>query len=231
MGLFDWLFGRRRQQDEVRRLWELTLRVVRDDATQLAMAPAEIRERYAAGPDWDRDPAGVGPFGHDPRNPIPVCGPIGALGYLSSLETEAGERILFQRIGAVGLIDAFEAVTFTGSAWFILWVDVYHPRKSRALPDGFRFTEQLPQFSGFCTRVPDFPRSFLEAKHRYAPQLAMFYIPGSLVGDAIRGDAFHRPPEHLAALEAVAAGLTSSLTADGTLTVTPQAMPGDRTRH
>ena len=71
MGLFGWLFGRRRRQDEVRKLWELTLRVVRDDATQLAMAPAEIRERFAAERASttiaDTGPRGVGRRGWSSR--------------------------------------------------------------------------------------------------------------------------------------------------------------------
>ncbi|MCY4364582.1 MAG: hypothetical protein OXE42_20765, partial [Gammaproteobacteria bacterium] len=80
-------------------------------------------------------------------NPIPVNGSIGQLAYLSKLETERGERILFHRIGAVDTIDVFEAVTFSGSEWFILFVDLYHPRRSRLTPDGFRFTQEVGQFS------------------------------------------------------------------------------------
>src|SRR3546814_10801196 len=71
--------------------------------------------------DWSSDvrssdlPNGSGPFGFTETNPIPVNGPIGQLAYLSRLETQSGQRILFHRLGAIDKVDVFEAVTFDGS--------------------------------------------------------------------------------------------------------------------
>src|SRR3546814_13912845 len=85
--------------------------------------------------DWSSDvrssdlPNGSGPFGFTETNPIPVNGPIGQLAYLSRLETQSGQRILFHRLGAIDKVDVFEAVTFDGSGWFIFFVDLYHPRR------------------------------------------------------------------------------------------------------
>src|SRR3546814_6579765 len=71
--------------------------------------------------DWSSDvcssdlPNGSGPFGFTETNPIPVNGPIGQLAYLSRLETQSGQRILFHRLAAIDKVDVFEAVTFDGS--------------------------------------------------------------------------------------------------------------------
>jgi hypothetical protein len=64
----------------------------------------------------------LAPLVSQETNPIPVNGPIGELAYLSKLETVQGERILFHRIGTVNMIDVLEAVTFSGSEWFILFI-------------------------------------------------------------------------------------------------------------
>src|SRR3546814_16452740 len=82
-----------------------------------------------SAPAYDKDPNGSGPFGFTETNPIPVNGPIGQLAYLSRLETQSGQRILFHRLGAIDKVDVFEAVTFDGSGWFIFFFDLYLPRQ------------------------------------------------------------------------------------------------------
>src|SRR3546814_3779440 len=94
-----------------------------------------------SAPAYDKDPNGSGPFGFTETNPIPVNGPIGQLAYLSRLETQSGQRILFNRLGAIDKVDVFEAVTLDGSGWLIFFVDLSHPRRSRLTPDGFRSEE------------------------------------------------------------------------------------------
>ena len=135
-------------------------------------------EKFPVGtrPSGDEGDVGIGarlrqrPERHRPvwlhrDQPIPVNGPIGQLAYLSRLETQSGQRILFHRLGAIGTVDVFEAVSFNGSRWFILFVDLYHPRRSRLTPDGFRFTKDVvAQFSGFHKFCENFPYDFVEKK-------------------------------------------------------------------
>ena len=161
-------------------------------------------------PAYDQDPNGTGPFGYSETNPIPVNGSIGQLAYLSKLETERGERILFHRIGAVDTIDVFEAVTFSGSEWFILFVDLYHPRRSRLTPDGFRFTQKVGQFSGFHKFFTDFPYDFVEMKQSESESgLSVAYIAISKVAEPIQNRAFQRPLAHKTKLDLVRSRLTS----------------------
>jgi hypothetical protein len=185
--------------------------VIEDEQFQLEMLDPAIKAMIESRPAYDRDPKGTGPFGFTETNPIPVNGWIGELAYISKLETVRGERILFHRIGAIHAIDVFEAVTFSGSEWFILFVDLYHPRRSRLTPDGFRFTKELGQFSGFHNYCSDFPYDFIEMKRKEqnSGKSMAHYIANAKVSKLIEDRMFQRPLAHKAKLELVKSRLTS----------------------
>lgn len=104
----------------------------------------------------------------------------------------------------------FEAVTFSGSEWFILFLDLYHPRRSRLTPDGFRFTQEVGQFSGFHKFCTDFPYDFVEMKQSESESgLSMAYIAISKFMEPIQNRAYQRPLAHKAKLDLVKSRLTS----------------------
>lgn len=125
MGLFSGWFGGNKEERALRAAFEKIRRVIEDEEFQLELLPPPLQSILKTCAAYDMDPRGTGPFGYTETNPIPVNGPIGELAYLSKIETEQGERILFHRIGAVDKVDVFEAVTFSGAQWFILFVDMY----------------------------------------------------------------------------------------------------------
>lgn len=210
MGFMSKLFGGNKEHKALPEVFEHIRRVLEDEKFQLDMIHPVMKEMIESRPAYDKDPNGTGPFGFAETNPIPVNGPIGQLAYLSKLETEGGERILFHRIGAVGMIDVFETVTFSGSEWFILFVDLYHPRRSRLTPDGFQFTEEVGQFSGFHKLCTDFPYDFVEMKQSERESgLSMAYIAISKVMGPIQNRAYQRPLAHKAKLDLVKSRLTS----------------------
>lgn len=210
MSFLSSLFGGNKEDKALREAFEKIRRILEDEQFQLDMIHPAMKAVIESRPAYDCDPEGAGPFGFTETNPIPVNGPIGQLAYLSKLETARGERILFHRIGAVDTIDVFEAVTFSGSEWFILFVDLYHPRRSRLTPDGFRFTEEIAQFSGFHKFCNDFPYDFVEMKQSERESgLSMAYIAISKVVEAIQNRAYQRPLSHQAKLDLVKSRLTS----------------------
>ena len=161
-------------------------------------------------PAYDRDPNGSGPFGFTESNPIPVNGPLGELTYLSRLETTRGERLLYHRVGSIDKIDIFECVTFSGSEWYILFLDMYHPRRSRLAPEPFRFSKSLTQFAGFNRYCKDFPYDFVEMKKREQESgLMEFYIPLNWITAQIQNSVYHRPSSHTLKLETVMRQLSS----------------------
>lgn len=210
MGLLSNLFGGKREESALREALAPILRVLDDEKFQLELVHPTMKAMLESAPAYDKDPNGSGPFGFSETNPIPVNGPIGQLAYLSRLETLSGQRILFHRIGAIGTLDVFEAVAFDGSEWFILFVDLYHPRRSRLTPDGFRFTKDVAQFSGFHKFCVDFPYDFIEKKGSESESgLIMAYIAISQVSEQIQNQVFIRPLAHKAKLELVKTRLSS----------------------
>lgn len=207
------IFGGKKDDRALHDAFAKIRRIIEDEQFQLEMVPPAVRTLLKSRPAYDKAPDGTGPFGFTETNPIPVNGPIGQLAYLSKLETLTGQRVLFHRIGAIDYVDVFEAVSFDGSQWFILFVDLYHPRRSRLLPEGFKFTTEVAQFSGFHKFCENFPYDFPEMKATQQESgLSLAYIPISKVSELIRNRAFNRPLAHKAKLELVNSRLSSSQT-------------------
>ena len=210
MGFLSNLFGGNKEDNALREAIARIHRILDDEKLQLELIHPAMKEVLEAAPAYDKDPNGSGPFGFTETNPIPVNGPIGQLAYLSRLETQSGLRILFHRIGAINTVDVFEAVTFDVSDWFILFVDLYHPRRSRLTPDGFRFTKDVAQFSGFHKFCENFPYDFVEKKASERESgLSMAYIAISKVSEQIKNRVFNRPLAHKAKLQLVRSRLSS----------------------
>src|SRR3546814_4374177 len=90
-------------------------RILDVEKFQLELVHPMMKVMLESAPAYDKDPNGSGPFGFTETNPIPVNGPIGQLAYLSRLDTQSGQRILFHRLRAIAKLHVFEAVTFHGS--------------------------------------------------------------------------------------------------------------------
>jgi len=210
MGFLSNLFGGKKEDKALRGVFEQIRRILEDEKFQLDMIHPVMKELIESCPAYDKNPNGIGAFGFTETNPIPVNGPIGQLAYLSKLETELGERILFHRIGAVHTIDVFETVTFSGNEWFILFLYLFHPPRSLLTPDGFSFTDEVGQFSGFHKFCADFPYDFVKMKRSESESgLSMAYIPISRVMEPIQRRAYQRPLAHKAKLDLVNSRLTS----------------------
>ena len=210
MGFLSNLFGGNKEDKALREAMAHIHRILDDETFQLELLHPAMKAMLESAPAYDKDPNGTGPFGFIETNPIPVNGPIGQLAYLSRLETQSGQRILFHRLGAIGTVDVFEAVSFNGAEWFIFFIDLYHPRRSRLTPDGFRFTKEVAQFSGFHKFCESFPYDFVDKKASQRESgLSMAYIAISKVSDQIQNRVFNRPLAHKAKLDLVKSRLSS----------------------
>lgn len=210
MGFFSSIFGKNKEEKELRAALAHIYRILDDEGFQLDLVHPAMKAMLESAPACDKNPNSYGPFGFVETNPIPVNGPIGQLAYLSRLETQSGQRILFHRLGAIDTVDVFEAVAFDGSEWFIFFLDFYHPRRSRLAPDGFRFTKGVAQFSGFHKFCENFPYDFAEKKaSERETGLSMAYIGISKVSEQIQNGIFNRPLAHKAKLDLVKSRLSS----------------------
>lgn len=218
MGLLARIFGSKpglseQEQALVRHI----RRLVQDVEYQNGLVPPEFLEQLLAGASCDEVPGAQGPFGRVATNPIPVNGVIGELAYLSHLRSDGGERLFFHRLGSTHAIDVFEAVSWSGSEWYILYLDFYHPRPSKKSPQGFSLTTEMSQFSGFTWYCSDFPKDFVVQKHGKETPLRAAYISQSRAEGALRGGTFVRPVEYLAALKAVRSKLSAMQTSTGSI--------------
>ncbi len=147
------------------------------------------------------------PLPADVGNPIPVNGPIGEVIYLSNLRTAGGQPIMFHRLGSVRKINVYETVTFDGGTWDILFLDFYHPRKSKLAPTGCRIAasaERQRLFFGTNEFVADFPNALPGAIARARERLlGIFPIQPAPVLEALERRSFERRANHRGKLKAV----------------------------
>ena len=212
MGFFSKIFGGEKN-NELNGAFEAINRILSDEKYQIEILPDLVKDLVMKGQSYDKDPTGTGPFAITETNPVPVNGPIGELAYLSRLETLSGHRIMFHRLGSMNVnnrlgqaktIHVYEAVTFDGKEWFIFYLDFYHPKRSKAYPEGFRETSKVPQFTGFNKSSKNFPYEFSEMKSsEQSTGLSFAYIPLSAVMPQINAKIFSRPDSHLLKLSEV----------------------------
>ena len=206
MSVFKQLRHRRRSKEEalLDREIDTIQRVMEDEAYQNTLLAPEVAVRVAEGDGVDQLTGATGEFGFDPLNPIPVNGPLGAITYLSRLKTALGERLLFQRVGGDLDVQAYEAVTYSGEHWFVLFLDIYHPRKSHQLPVGFEFSGDVAMFSGFVDTSSVFPKDYTERVSALDARLQPAYAPETRLGGHFGSGDYNRPVGHWAKLEALA---------------------------
>jgi hypothetical protein len=211
MGLLNRVFQPRKAAFDDAIAW--LVRFVDDEEYQNSLLDPPIRQLSLLGAPVDQLPNGHGAFGTSLRNPIPVNGAMGELAYLSKLRTEAGERLLFHRLGSVDDIDVFEAVTWNGNDWHIFYLDMYHPRRSRKAPAGFILGEGPSHFGGFsqfCCK--NFPLDFLEYRARLAVKrdFDLAYISAVTIEKILGSASFGVTGEYLVRKVAAEIRLTGS---------------------
>ena len=174
-----------------------------DEGAQLEGLPEPIRSEVLKGDDCDAIAGGAGEFGRDPRNPIPVNGPLGEIIYLSNLNTSTAKQIMFHRLGSIRQVDAYETVSFDGAVWDILFFDPYHPRKSRQAPIGYRIAadaEREKFLLGADLFVASFPDQLSDAIANTYERWFGGRVQPPKVREAAERMNFKRPAEHLGRL-------------------------------
>ena len=214
-----WLFGRKDEEEnsssEVEQILNKVLTFLDDEVAQNATFPESLRNVIKSNGSCDYIPSGFGEFGRTVTNPIPVNGPLGELLYLSSLITDDGHPVVFHRIGSLNNIDMFEVLATSGRHWDVIFLSLYYPRKSRALPSGYRFNPNQRQsrlFRGTNDFVEGFPSGIYQAALERSKQIIGIPIVDSALKDLAHLRLEKRGQSHLEKL-----GKLSS----STLTATP----------
>jgi hypothetical protein len=185
-------------------------RLMTDEKAQIDGLPEPFRSEVLSGIDCDEITGATGEFGRDPRNPIPVNGPLGEMIYLSNLRTATSQQIMFHRLGSFAKIDAYETASLDGTAWDVFFLDLYHPRKSRRAPTGYRIAadaEREKLFFGANEFVASFPDQLPNAISNTNERLIGGRMRPRQIREAVEQINFVRPAGHLTRLNSVMAML------------------------
>jgi hypothetical protein len=169
------------------------------EAMQVDQYPHSMKSRMLAGSNADQRPDGFGYFGISETNPIPVNGPIGEILYLSALRV-GGKKLLFHRLRSINEIDVFECVAIDSSHWGVLYLDMYHPRKSKRAPDGHAIAKDNVLLSGVTLTVEDFPHSLYSIIVSYSERRFGMSIADPGIRTATESQTFVRPLSHTKSL-------------------------------
>ena len=191
---------------EVKDVFEKVHRLMENEKAQNERLPEPYRSQVLRGADCDEIAGAGGEFGRDPRNPIPVNGPLGELTYLSNLRTADSQPIMFHRLGSTRNVDIYETVSLDGAIWDILFLHPFHPRKSQRPPSGYRIvagTERNSLLLGVNDFVAAFPDRLSDAIADMSERVFRFRIRPPQVRDALARAIFERPTDHHARLDII----------------------------
>ena len=121
------------------------------DPKWITMFPKEMSdmllEQIRSNPQackLDEIPHGIGRFGFDKTNPIPVFGIPENEEYLSRLKRSSGEGIRWRRITSLEIdtincsIDEYEIFNLQGDTLAVIYISPYHLKTSEKAPAGFK---------------------------------------------------------------------------------------------
>jgi hypothetical protein len=181
-------------------------RLMNNESAQNERLPEPIRSEVRRGANCDEITGGVGEFGRDPRNPIPVNGPLGELIYLSNVRTADSQQIMFHRLGSLSNVDIYETVSFDGTIWDIFFLHQYHPRRSRRPPSGYKTatpTERDSQLLGTDEFLASFPLHLADSIANTSERAFGVRMRPSQVREALGRAVFERPTGHLKKLKVI----------------------------
>lgn len=199
MNLINRLLARARTDkkipSDVRAVLDKVRLLLSDEDAQNDLYLPEVSAAIRSGASIDRLENAVGNFGRDVRNPIPVNGVLGELIYISHLVTSGGSRLVGHRIGTAAKVDIYEVAALDGTAWDLLFFDLYHPRRSRAAPAGL---EIQPDTWILATnyRLDDFPQGIRVGVSRSTREFVGIPFVGPALQDESLFQAMQRPAKH-----------------------------------
>jgi len=92
-------------------------------------------------------------------------------------------------------------VGIDGKHWDLLYLDMYHPRKSKRPPKGYAIADDNVLLSGITYEVADFPRSLYSGIVSYSESRFGISIADPLVRIVVEKNSFVRPSSHSEALQ------------------------------
>ena len=108
-----------------------------------------MSEMNKSGCTSDEIPEGVGEFGLEPTNPIPVNTVQGSILYLGGLRAPDGARVNNERLGSLQVqniqkpIDEYLITHENGNELAVIYISPYQAKNSKKAPKGFKQVSPL----------------------------------------------------------------------------------------
>jgi hypothetical protein len=96
--------------------------------------------------------------------------------------------------GAAGAVDVYEVLSLDGKVRELLFLSMYHPRKSRRTPRGYKLVAKLDNDNftyGVNHIVANFPDKLDAHIRKWQMEMLGIPLPVKRVREAINGSAFH----------------------------------------
>ena len=154
------------------KIYDEALVLFNNAKAQNELLDGHLKSTVVQGSDVDVLPEAVGRFGFDKTSPVPVNGLFGAWSYVSRLRSlTTGGPVYFHLNEIKDGAACFEVINRSGRQAFYLWFDLYHPRQSRDVPEGYILEREAVFPRGITYHDDGFPKDLYkkirkEAKKR-----------------------------------------------------------------
>ncbi len=168
-------------------------RLLEDAEYQLSFMSAEFAEDALSNGAAEEVPGAIGRFAYTPTNPVPVNGTVGAMAYLSRLQTRSRDSLIFHRLGRLDALEVFEALCLAQGQWFVFFLDPRYARASASAPEGLTLLRPGRLLHGVGTTMRDFPFEFAEIVGEYKEEFRLATVAPNKVLNQLPHGSVERP--------------------------------------
>ena len=219
MFLLDWL-SKWKEKRALKRIFAKADNILNNDDYQNSLMNSLMNgmfiTRMHKGGAVDVIQNAKGEFGRSITNPIPVNGILGEITYLSRLRTNSDEKVFFHRLGSMETIDVYEMVSVSGNLWDILYLDMYHTRKTRLAPSGYKLQDKTIFICGVNNYAEIFPHSFYDTLQSTISFEKYGILSFLIERDSKLIDSLRRPVQHLGNVKLCLVNIRSKHLSNGT---------------
>ncbi|MEM6988388.1 MAG: hypothetical protein AAF499_17875 [Pseudomonadota bacterium] len=172
---------------------ETVSRLLDDPDYQLSLMPRAIVDQARRNGHAGEIPNAAGSFALVPSNPVPVNGTVGAMAWLSRLQTRHGESLVFHRLGILGDLEVYETLSLQRQQWAMFFFDPRYLSASTRAPNGYQLLSSSRPFHGVGSHMRDFPFEFDEIVNGYSEAFKLATVAPNKILNQLPGVNTERP--------------------------------------
>lgn len=198
------LFRNRAQRASEAKLHQDVERVnqlLEDPEYQLSLMPQSVIDQARRNGHAPAGSSADQRFGLVPSSPVPVNGTLGAMAWLSRLQTRQGDALVFHRLGVLRGLEVYETLSLRYRDWSLFFLDPRYLSSSKQSPAGYSLLEAGLPFQGVGSLMHNFPLDFSEIVSGYSEALRLATVAPNKVISLFAGLDVKRPAAQRLKLE------------------------------